>query len=528
MNHRSRLFRPGTTLVGGLILCLALVSGCSAHDSAAPRGHSEADVSGELPGKIPGTVRVGMSAALTTIDPDRAVQDVDVMSLALVSGTLLRSTSKGIQPGLAESCEASSAGLVYVCTLRKGLRFSDGTAITGNDVVASFQRALTDTANANAGLISTLKKVEADGADAVRFTLAEPTTSFLLALTEGPLGIFPADKINTPGFFTQPVSSGPYRLAEHSSDGSTFERNPYYIPELKPVVETVEFDVVVDPSTRQLQLATGQLNIAHELPPNLASQVKRPAQAYATGQYGAVYIFMNNNSGPLREVNVRRAISTAVDREAINQIAYLGQNKPLASFLPTVMEGHDPDVSVERDVAKARDLLKGTECEQGCKLTIMQRAGRVPFDSIATVIQRNLAEVGIDVSIQTVDQATGNANEQNGNYQMEVGSLYDVVNSPELIMLNYGLTKAGGINSLFSYYDSAEMNRLVAQLAATSGKSERASLLEKINSTFDQDLPYVPLVDQANVWASNISPRIMSFTPNGVYQVGTESAGPGA
>ncbi|MFD1250314.1 ABC transporter substrate-binding protein [Nocardioides ginsengisoli] len=470
---------------------------------------------------------IGVTAELTTIDPLRVVQEVDVMALAMISGTLLRQSGGKPSPGLAERCEASPSGVQVRCQLRDGLKFSDGSPLDANDVVATFQRAMNDPANVNGGLVAPLRAVEAANPREVTFSLKRRTPSFMLALTEGALGVFPADRLDKPGFFTTPVSSGPYALTKNRGGEMTFVRNANYPTELQPVVRTVKFDAVVDTSTRLSQLNTGQLDLAYALPANLAAQVKSPGKAYATQQYGGIYLYVNNSSGPLGDPRVRKAMSAAIDRDEINKIAFLGKNKPLGGFLPSVMEGHDGEASVARNLDAAKELLQGTACENGCKLTAMQRAGYAPYDAITTVIQKNLADIGIDVAINTVDQATANTNEQNGNFQVEVGNLYDVVNSPELVMLNYGLSSAGGIRALFSDYRSDKMDELVRQVAAEDDPQKRAEILDEINRLFAEELPFIPLVDHATVWGSRVSPRLVAFTASGTFQVGTETKGPG-
>ncbi|MGW9438074.1 ABC transporter substrate-binding protein [Streptomyces sp. NPDC055607] len=505
----------------------ATVLGLAACSGPAVTTAEDADVSAPLPAHVPGRITIGVTGELTSIDPNRVVQEVDVMSLALVSGTLLRQVNGKVTPNLASGCEVSADAVRVWCELREDLRFSDGSPLGADDAVASFRRAMTDEANANGSLVASVAEVEREGPRTVMFTLKRPTASFLLALTESPLGIWPAEKIDDPAFFRTPVSAGPYTLTGSSARGISFTRNAYYPTELQPVVKDVDFNVVVDSSTRLQQLNTGQLDMAYSLPPNLASQVRSPAKVYATQQYGGVYLYMNHGSGPLSDVRVRKAISAAIDRDQINRIAYLGKSRPLGSFLPSVMEGHDSGAPTGRDVDAARELLAGTACQDGCDLRVMQRAGFAPYDKIATIVQQNLADVGIRMFIDTVDQSTANSNEQNGNFEMEVGNLYDVVNSPELIMLTYGLHGDGGIRSLYSEYDSPKMNGLVDRLMTERDPGERATTLREINALFRQDLPYAPLVDYATVWGSRIPPRVAAFTPSGTFQIGTRNAGPG-
>ncbi len=519
----------GARRIPAALLAAAILALPACGEPAPAKAIAAADVQGDLPADIPDTVDIGVPSSLTTLDPNKVVQEVDVMAMALISGTLLRSTSAtpaGHAPALAREC-AWRTDTAYRCTLREGGRFSDGTPITSADVVASVKRAVDDPANANGGLVANLAGVAADDPATVTFTLKRPQAAFPLVLTEGPLGVFPAAAAAKPGYYDQlPVSAGPYSLASRTTEALGFQRNPNYPADLAPVLPKITFVRVVDAATRALQLGTGQLDVVFQVPVNLATQVKAPAQAYATSQYGSLYIYMNHRAGPLGDPRVRKAISLAVDRAQINQIAFNGQSRVIAGFFPTTMEGHDPDASTARDLPGAQAMLRGTACEKGCVVEMMQRAGYPPYDTIGTVVAANLKEVGIQVKIATVDQATANSNEGSGNFQTEIGGLYDVVNSPELIMLTYGLTPGGGIDSLFSHYDSPRINELYAALIAAEGEA-RKPILDEINAIFAEDMPYVPLTDFTTTWASSVSPRVIAFTRSGSFQVGTEREAPG-
>lgn len=224
----------------GAAIVLGLTSACSARP--ADDRPAEAKLGGDLPAEIPLEIKIGVPSGLTTLDPDLTVQEVDVMTLALTAGTLLRSSKAGLQPGIAERCDWS-IGTSYKCTLRPDAKFSDGTPITAKDVVASFERALGDKSNANAGLVANVKSVVAGGEATVTFALKHKQASFPLVLTEGPLGIYPAAGLGRSGYFNEiPRSSGPYQMTERTDSAFVLERNKYYPSDLQPVVKTLRFN----------------------------------------------------------------------------------------------------------------------------------------------------------------------------------------------------------------------------------------------------------------------------------------------
>ena len=140
----SRVRRFGAVVATGGLLVL---SACGS--SGEPSGDAA---------KPPQSVAIGMRSQVTSLDPDRALSQEQIEILNLSSGTLTQFSADGssIEPGLASDWTVSSDGLTYTLNLRPDLKFSDGSALHAADVVASFQRSMSDEANVNAGLISAM------------------------------------------------------------------------------------------------------------------------------------------------------------------------------------------------------------------------------------------------------------------------------------------------------------------------------------------------------------------------------------
>lgn len=509
---------------GRAIIALAATMAVAGLSAGCGAGGSAGTTAAGVGAPTPAQVRIGMPTKLVTVDPDLAINEVDVIGLGLLSGTLLEMLPGHARPtpALASRCDWTANRLAYRCTLRPGLRFSDGSPLTVADVVATYRRALSDRGNVNSGLYAPVKGVRASGRDAVEIDLRNRFASLPVVLTEGPFAVMPAKGIaQGRSFLADPVFAGPYRLASRALGADvTFERNPYYGGP-RPVVQRVEFVTIEDPNTRLVQLRSGQIDIAHELPPQLIPQVTGSAKPYVVRQYGSLYLYMNDRRGPLANANVRKAISAAIDREQLNSIIYGGRDKPLGSFLPSNMLGHDPSAPVKRDVARARALLAGTPCAHGCTIGLMVREGFQPYDQMSVIVQQQLAAVGIKVQLQPGDQSVTSQREQDGNFDMEVSNLYDVVNVPDAIMLTYGLQSDGGIDALFSGYKSPEMDAAIQRVRETDGAA-RLAALKTVNAIFARDLPYVPLLDYATVIGSRLDPRAIALGASGLYQVGRE------
>jgi peptide/nickel transport system substrate-binding protein len=334
--------------------------------------------------------------------------------------------------------------------------------------------------------------------------------------------ILPAFGLKQPAstFYRRPISAGPYMVESMASDGTnvTLGVNPNYAG-AKPVVPRVIFTDVEDENTRRIQLQGNQIDVAGELDPTALQQLKGDGITVTVNpQFGGYYIWMSDRKPPLSNANVRRAISTAVDRQQMNTVIWAGQNRPLGGLLPSTMPGHEENIPTARDLQKAKQLLAGTPCASGCRIGIMVRNGRPVDQKSALILKQDLQQIGIDVAIEQVDNGVASKRESDGSFDMEIEWLGLPLPVPDTY-LTYAVVSDGGIQALFSGYHSAQMDAAAKQVMRTSGAA-RAAALTKVNAIFARDLPYVPLYDYAQVlaWHTDVQPYL-KYTPSGYFEV---------
>jgi ABC-type transport system substrate-binding protein len=489
---------------------LSLMTACGAEGTSG--GNSSPDV-----------LRVATATPIKTLNLARTTEFPPMAISSLFGGTLtvLDSSSEPVG-GLAETFGVSPDGLVYTFSLRSKLKFSDGSDLRADHVVATFESLMADQANVNASDFATWRSVEAPDDLTVVIELSAPTPALPVLLSAPWNAIYPSNALDEANsFFEQPVSAGPYRVTEIAPGGQrvTLDLNEYYYGE-EPSIGQVEFTTVPDENTRILQLKGDQVDIATELDPASISQFAGNNQA--VGEViplaGMYYIWMSNRDGPLAEVDVRRAIGAAVDRDQINEVVWAGLNEPVGALLPPGVEGHEENVPTERDLDLAKELLEGTACKSGCELGMIVRNGR-PIDAkSALVIKENLADIGIEVTIEPLENGVASEREASGDFDMEVEWLGLPVPDTSTY-LKYAVISDGGIEALFSGYSSVEMDAAAKALATATG-DQRGQLLDEINQLFAEDLPYVPL----QPWALVVGVRqeirdSVDFTFAGYVQV---------
>ena len=511
---RCRRLRHPAGVRGGFLAAAALAA--LAVLAPAAFGHARATAHRAA---VPSTVTVGLSLKVSNLDPDLAVEPSNLDALHLIAGTLTELPGKGgaVQPGLAKSWKVAANGLTVTFNLRPGLTFSDGSALGASDVVASFQRFLTDKANVNAGLLAPIKSVAAQG-NAVVFKLKSRYPSFPTVVGEPAFPVFPAKGIASPKqFLKKPISAGPYQIGAWNGSNITLVRNPRYAG-AKPVVQTIKFVTVIDPNTRVVQLRGGQIDIADNLPGSVIPQLSGATRPVVTPIYGGVYLYVNNRHAPLNDSRVRRAISLAMNRDQLNSIAFAGKSHAMDSFFPGTMHCcHLSAPPIKQDIAKAKALLAGTACANGCNLKLSLRNGLDYADRAGVVVQQDLKAIGINASIEQVDPSVAGKAEGDGTFDLEVNGLNDYVDIPDG-MLTYGLISTGGIDALFSGYKSKAMDAASLRAISSQGAA-RTAAIKQVEKIFAKDMPFVPLIDLSLITGTRLASNVVYVGTTSFYEV---------
>jgi peptide/nickel transport system substrate-binding protein len=502
-------------LTSVLAVAALVASGCtSSRSSSTSNGTSKG-------GPIPQTVTVGLDSHVSTLDPDKAIEPNELAALGLVAGTLTATDSHGQNPhlSLAQSQEISSDGLTYTYKLKSGLKFSNGTPVAATDYAASVQRSIDDKANVHASFFAPIASVDAPDAQTVVFHLKRPYASLPTVISQPEFAVFPASQLAEKTFFQKPISAGPYVVKSFPSVNQlALTANPNYVGNA-PVIHDLVFQYIQDPGTRIAELRSGQIQYAADLPANALSQISGGnLRVESTKLFQGIYLYVNNRNAPLSDEKVRHAISMAIDRDKLNQIAFSGKSSPLLGFLPDTMTYHEANLP-GFDVAQAKSLIQQSNCSSGCSIKIMVRNGLASYIDIASIVQQQLKEIGIDVHLDQVDPSVAAANEMDGGYQTEVNGLISRADFPDGF-LNLGLLSTGGIHALYSGYSSPATDGAIGDVIANAD-AKRAAAMKQINAQFAKDLPYIPLLNQVSFAGTSLPSGALVYEPSGLFYVNT-------
>lgn len=301
---------------------------------------------------------VGLVLEPPHLDPTAgAAAAIDEVVYANIFEGLTRFGPDGtILPALAESWDISEDGLTYTFHLHEGVTFHDGSTLTAEDVVFSFDRARgEDSVNAQKGLFASIASVDAPDDLTAVVTLSRPEGNLLFNLAWGDAVIVsPASaETNT----SKPVGTGPFRFVRWTQgDSVVIERNPDYWGE-PARLERATFRFIDDPSAAFAAMMAEDVDTfpIYPSPETLPILDADPRFAAVIGSTeGETLLAMNNKRPPLDNILVRQAIAHAINRQELIHGAMFGYGTPIGThFAPhhpayvdlTDLSKHDPERS---------------------------------------------------------------------------------------------------------------------------------------------------------------------------------------
>lgn len=353
------------------------------------------------------SLRIGMQQEPTVLDPTSdATAAIDVMLAQNVFESLTTVDESGaVQPQLAESWTISDDGLTYTFSLAQDVTFHDGTTFDAEDVVFSFDRARAEeSVNPSAGIWKPIASVAAIDAATVEVVLSEPDAFFLFNLAQGDASIVAPESVETN--VTNPIGTGAFQFDSWTrGDRLTLTAFPAHRDADAVALDRVEFRFIADPAAATAALLAEELDAFPGFPaPELIDQFDAdPRFDVVLGSTeGEVILALNNGRAPFDQLEVRQAVSHAIDRDEIIEGAMYGRATPIGSFYPPHGPAYvDLTGAYPHDTAKAAGLFESAGLA-GAEVTL-----RLPPFPYATrsgeIIQAQLGEAGITVAVENVE-----------------------------------------------------------------------------------------------------------------------------
>jgi peptide/nickel transport system substrate-binding protein len=417
--HRRGLFRLAAGSAGAAALMTAL------------GGPAEASRKQFLPGvwalrQEEKTVTFGLEGDVRGLEPALSYDFTANPVVCQISEGLLAFDAMGeLVPMLAETWEQVDE-LTYTYTLRQGVKFSDGSPVTVEDVVASIARVRDpEVAGPLAWMYDTPgATVEAVDDMTVKITLATPSALFryVVATTAG--HVIPKAQIEKFGLdlLANPMGSGPFMLTSWDAGSQiALERNPNYWQEGKPYFDKLVFKIVEEGTTRVTGLKNDELQIITNVPPDQIEITKgfENVNFYAVVGYTINGLVMRTDQPPLDDVNVRKAICHAIDLQAImdslvKDTGVLSRNTAVPPDMPGSAAAELE--AVPYDLAKAKELMAASKTPEGFKIELAVVAPNDIWVPQAIAVQEALKELNIEVEVVQMPYADMITLQQSGEY----------------------------------------------------------------------------------------------------------------
>jgi peptide/nickel transport system substrate-binding protein len=371
--------------------------------------------------KSGGTLKVGWEADITGLDPHTSAGlQAQWMAGDIFNSLVTIDENLNYIPELAESWDVKDDGKTYVFHLRKGVKFHDGTDFDAEAVKFNFLRISgrldPEEKPFAAPFFTAVESVEPLDAHTVQFNLKTPSYTLIPALGVYRVGFLIMSptaykKYGKKDSSLHPTGTGPFKLARWEQNNIiVLEKNPDYFKKGLPYLDRVEFKVMKEGVTRATALRASEVDFVTVFPPEHADRAAKDPKIRLLRGLDTAHVFIpfNNQRKPFDDARVRIALmGYGIDRRTIAKTALLGYGNPLWSGIPEGSKDHiDFPEMYPYNPEKAKALLKEAGFDQSnpLKYAIMTHGAVPALPTIATIIKTQLAQIGVDVTIEVLDR----------------------------------------------------------------------------------------------------------------------------
>ena len=421
------------------------------------------------------TLIIGNPTDAVSLDPHRTNDSASALPMGQIYDTLVTlSPEMEVIPALATEWTQID-DLTLEMKIPQGVKFHNGEELKASDVKFTFERHINpETAAPAAFMLTTISEIKVIDDYTFQFITKEPCSSLLFNLTHEDMGILNEKAVTEAGadYTNHPIGTGPYKFVSWKKNQEIrLVRNDEYFKE-PAKVENLVIRIIPEGATMMAELQTGGIDIALNVGTQFVPMFQ-PGTGIKLEQFNTFtikYLAFDQRVAPFNDVRVRQAINYATNKEAIVKVAYSNAAEPLSGPLPKNINGYnDALVPYEYNVAKAKELLAEAGYADGITTTLYISDKEIDT-KLATVLQAQLKDVGINVDIQVIEWGT---------------YLQKTAEGLPLFLLGWTTVTADADNGLYANFHSSAWG---SQGNRTFYKNEKVDqLLDDARKVYDQD-----------------------------------------
>lgn len=485
-----------------------------------------------------GYLVAALNADIQTADVQKTSKDYQTpMNIfdRLVDINVAEDGTTSIVPSLAESWDISADGLEYTFHLRQGVKFHNGNDFTAEDVAYTFHRLLTVEGGINTefidqvkganelleGTADTLEGLEVVDDYTVKITLKEPYAAFLACISSPGVSIYDSEATEAAGdqFGLDPavtVGTGPFKFTSWTlNDQLVLTRYDDYWKGASALPGVV-VKIIPDTETQTMMFENGELDVIDL--DFVADAMDRfeatyPDQIVEGNRVGITYLTMNQNIEPFNNVQVRKAVQMAIDKQAILDALYGGRGQVEHGIFPHGLIGFNPDQeAIPYDPEAAKALLAEAGYADGFTMELAADSSSSDTTTMALeIIKEQLAEVGINAEIKNYDEATWLDTRKAGELGSFLATWTADFNDPDnFIYTFFGNEEKTRIRSL-NYPDTAVMERVSAARGIVNDDERMAEYQALEEKIIHEDAAWAPMYSRKHLFA--VSKRVQNYVP---------------
>lgn len=539
MEHKYLFRNTAVALVTALSLALSLTAcGGSGSGNGQPAPQAGSQTAAQSGAVEEGLLRTAVLYDISTMDVAQTTDDYMVpMNVfdRLFETRMVDGTAQVVK-SLCEDYAVSEDGRTYDFTLKSGIVFSNGSALTASDVKYSFERLL------RAAAQNTDIPLEVVGGEALMngqsdslegftvtddthfsITLNAPNAGFLAELSAPAMSIVDAETMaEVKNFGTEPsdtIGTGPYIITEwEANDHYTLVYNDKYWGET-PTVKKLIVRVIPDPSTQNLMFRNGELDMIDLKSLDSAIVESTYKTEYkdrivTTPNVGLTYLLFNENNQYLSDVNVRKSIGMAIDVDTIISDLYSGNAIREHGMIPTGIWGHNDTLEgYTYDPDAAKKLLADSGYKDG------QISFELSMDSTANSstqllyenISQQLEKIGIKADVRSYDHSSWLALRNSGKMDSFVARWGMDYNDPSNIMYSFFGSESNTKMRSINYPDKDTIAKVAAASAIVDDDERMAEYQALEKKIITEDAAWIPLFEELHLYC--MGDRVESFTP---------------